>query len=147
MASDLTTPARSTGRETGASYPRPSASASYCSRERKISESGADVPRPRTMMWSTHSRSALRISIRISMGLFNAPDAGSRTVVDCASLQSRAKHLGSRTRITASAVITKSQVDTSGVKPASGQMVGWVVLAVRWPEVRLIWKRPPTEAA
>jgi hypothetical protein len=28
-------------------------------------------------------------------GAFHAPDAGSRTVADCASLQSRAKHLGS----------------------------------------------------
>jgi hypothetical protein len=58
MASDPTTPHRlaQPDEKRAHPHPRPSASASYCSSECKISESGADVPRPRTMMWSTHSR-------------------------------------------------------------------------------------------
>ena len=70
-------------------YPRPSACASHYSSERKISESGADVPRPKTMTWSKHSRRTDPISRSAkqfsqgeagAIGLSRMPMARSRRV-------------------------------------------------------------------
>jgi hypothetical protein len=70
--------------------------------------------------------SAFRISIPTLMALFNARDIGSRTVENCASLQSRAKHFEQSTWGIEHVSLLRLQLRSHGLIPARSRKRGEV---------------------